>query len=78
MTKLPSVASSVERRVLVTIDTDFGALVFGANASHRGLIRLPDVPAHRDDARFALATLDEVEAGAMITVQRDKIRLSRP
>ena len=34
-----------ERRIMVTIDTDFGALVYLAGATHAGIIRLPDVPA---------------------------------
>jgi len=34
-----------ERRILVTIDTDFGQLIYLENLSHAGLIRLPDVPA---------------------------------
>jgi predicted nuclease of predicted toxin-antitoxin system len=31
-----------ERRVLITIDTDFGALVYLAGAAHAGIIRLPE------------------------------------
>jgi predicted nuclease of predicted toxin-antitoxin system len=69
-----------EQRVLVTIDTDFGALVFGASAPHCGLIRLPDVPAVRriEMLRDVLARhLADVQTGAVVTVQRDKIRISR-
>ena len=33
-----------ENRILVTIDTDFGELIYLENLSHAGLIRLPDVP----------------------------------
>lgn len=33
-----------EARILVTIDTDFGELIYVENLSHAGLIRLPDVP----------------------------------
>lgn len=35
-----------ESRVLITIDTDFGQLVFLEGQAHCGLIRLPDVPAN--------------------------------
>lgn len=35
-----------ETRILVTIDTDFGELIYVENLSYAGLIRLPDVPAH--------------------------------
>ena len=34
-----------ETRILVTIDTDFGELIYLENLSHAGLVRLPDVPA---------------------------------
>ncbi len=32
-------------RILITIDTDFGELIYLENLLHAGLIRLPDVPA---------------------------------
>jgi predicted nuclease of predicted toxin-antitoxin system len=35
-----------EARILVTIDTDFGELIYLENVPHAGLIRLPDVPSH--------------------------------
>jgi len=69
-----------ENRVLVTIDTDFGTLVFGASATHRGLVRLPDVPAVQriEMMRDVLARhTADLQAGAVITVQREKIRISR-
>ena len=37
--------ANAEQRILVTIDTDFGELVFVHNVKHSGLVRLPDVPA---------------------------------
>jgi predicted nuclease of predicted toxin-antitoxin system len=37
-------AASQEGRILITIDSDFGTLVFLAKARHAGIIRLPDVP----------------------------------
>jgi predicted nuclease of predicted toxin-antitoxin system len=70
-----------EQRVLVTIDADFGALVFGAGAAHCGLVRLPDVPAvlRIEMLRDVLTRhLEDLQAGAVITVQRAKIRISRP
>lgn len=33
-----------QARILVTIDTDFGTLVFKAGEAHSGIVRLPDVP----------------------------------
>ena len=41
-----------ESRVLVTLDKDFGALVFSQGAAHCGLVRLPDVPAAQRIALF--------------------------
>lgn len=40
-----------EERILVTIDSDFGTLVYLFGVAHAGIIRLPDVPA---SARIAL------------------------
>lgn len=69
-----------EGRILVTIDTDFGQLVFGEQISHSGIVRLPDVPARR-----RLSLMHEVlrkhpqdlAAGAVITVRGERIRISR-
>ena len=70
-----------ENRILVTIDTDFGELVFLHDVRHAGLVRLPDVPAER---RIALmAELFErhrraLETGAVVTIRGNRIRISRP
>lgn len=70
-----------ERRVLVTMDKDFGLLIFGRGAEHAGVVRLPHV---RTPALLALmsdvltryaAALDD---GAVITVQETRIRVARP
>lgn len=37
--------AAAESRVLITIDTDFGTLIFLSQHPHAGIIRLPDVPA---------------------------------
>jgi predicted nuclease of predicted toxin-antitoxin system len=69
-----------EQRVLVTMDKDFGKLIFAAGESHCGVVRLPDVPA---EGRIALMEMllteheDDLEAGAVITVKGDRIRISR-
>ena len=36
-----------EKRVLVTLDKDFGQMIFLGGAPHCGLVRLPDVPVER-------------------------------
>ncbi len=33
-----------EQRILITMDKDFGELVFKEGFAHAGLLRLPDVP----------------------------------
>lgn len=69
-----------ETRILITIDTDFGHLIFLHGQSHSGLIRLPDVPSDERVAiikdltqRFQI----ELESGAIITVRGGKIRISK-
>ena len=68
-----------EQRVLVTIDTDFGKLVFFDKARHCGIVRLPDVLSNRriELMEEVLARYgDQLEVGAIITVRGDKIRIS--
>ena len=70
-----------EQRILVTIDKDFGQIVFTQQAPHAGLVRLPDVPA---STRIALMrTLlenhgQDIESHAIVTVRGGRIRISRP
>jgi predicted nuclease of predicted toxin-antitoxin system len=72
--------AAAEGRVLVTIDTDFGKLLFIQGTSHHGLVRLPDVPAGR---RIALMSqvlerhTSDLEAAAIITVRGGRIRVSK-
>ena len=72
--------AAAEGRVLVTIDTDFGELVFVEALPHCGLVRLPDVIA---ETRIALMQRvlqghgEERETGAIITVRGGRIRISR-
>jgi predicted nuclease of predicted toxin-antitoxin system len=56
-----------EGRVLVTLDKDFGALVFAHGASHCGLVRLPDVPAAHGAAR---GLGDAGHVGALVRAER--------
>lgn len=69
-----------QQRILVTIDHDFGALIFVGGQPHAGIVRLPDVPA---DLRITLLGdllarhADDLQAGCVITVQRDKLRILR-
>ena len=68
-----------EQRILVTIDTDFGTLVFVENVSHCGIIRLPDVPAEKRIALFKellIRHIDDLEAGAILTIRGNRIRVT--
>jgi predicted nuclease of predicted toxin-antitoxin system len=69
-----------EKRILITIDTDFGGFVFQEGMSHAGLVRLPDVPS---DKRIALFSelferhAANLQSGAIITIRGNRIRLSQ-
>ena len=71
--------AAAEDRILITIDTDFGELIFLHDMPHAGLVRLPDVPAEQ---RIALmAELIErhrlaLDVGAVVTVRGGRIRVS--
>jgi predicted nuclease of predicted toxin-antitoxin system len=72
--------AAAEGRVLVTIDTDFGHLVYAAGDPHAGLVRLPDVPAKRriELMRELLARHAEaLGAGTVLTVRGGRIRISK-
>ena len=69
-----------EDRIVVTIDTDFGELIFAHSVAHRGLVRLPDVPAARRIAlmeRVLTSYPEALEAKSIITIRGQRIRISR-
>ena len=67
-----------EGRVLVTLDKDFGELAIVFNLPHSGIVRLVNLAA-REQGKFCLDALrkygDELLAGAIITVERSRIRI---
>ena len=68
-------------RVLVTIDTDFGELIYVHDVPHAGLVRLPDVPAERRIALMADVIAHHggaLDERAVITIRGGRIRISRP
>ena len=73
--------ADAEQRILVTIDKDFGQILFTQQADHSGLVRLPDVPAL---TRISLmrALLEghgqDLESRAIITIRSGRIRISLP
>ena len=72
--------ATAESRVLITIDTDFGQLVFLDKVAHCGLVRLPDVPAkQRVLIMEDLLTRFSAQLGnrSIITVRGDRVRISR-
>ena len=69
-----------DARILITIDTDFGQLIYFENLAHSGLIRLPDVPARErqliiEDLLTRYET--ELQDAAIITVRGGRIRISK-
>ncbi len=73
-------SAASERRILVTLDKDFGELIFTQGVAHSGLVRLPDVPA---SARIALfdrllaVHATELADRAVVTIRGGRIRISR-
>jgi predicted nuclease of predicted toxin-antitoxin system len=69
-----------ELRILVTMDKDFGQIIFVENAPHCGLVRLPDVPATKRIELVQTLLRDhtrELAEGAILTVRGERIRISR-
>jgi predicted nuclease of predicted toxin-antitoxin system len=69
-----------ETRILVTIDSDFGELIYLENLSHAGLVRLPDVPTR--ERQLIMQDLltryeTELQEAAIITVRGGRIRISK-
>jgi predicted nuclease of predicted toxin-antitoxin system len=68
-----------QQRILVTIDTDFGALAFRDKQPHAGMVRLPDVPAaHRIQLMQQLLEHHEkdLHAAAVVTIRGGRIRIT--
>ena len=69
-----------ELRILVTMDKDFGQLIFVENVPQCGLVRLPDVPATKRIElveRLLRVHTRELAEGAILTVRGERIRISR-
>lgn len=70
-----------ERRILVTLDKDFGDLAVRQRQPHAGLLRLvpPEVDRHASLILEALELHgDDLLAGAIVTVEEDRIRVRTP
>jgi len=69
-----------EGRILITIDTDFGELVFVENLPHAGIVRLPDVSSRERQLILQdLLTRHEADLkdSSIITVRGGRIRISK-
>jgi len=66
-------------RVLVTIDSDFAALVYRFGAAYAGIVGLPDVTVAARIALMAdlLVRHGHELSGAVVTVRGSRIRFSR-
>ena len=68
-----------EQRILVTIDNDFGLLVFHRNEPHTGIVRLPDLPAAQRIALMGKVIeryAQDLADGAILTVGAERVRIS--
>jgi len=70
-----------ERRIIITTDKDFEAMVWKENRDHAGIIRLENLP--REERLTLLSrTLkkykDSIEEGAIIIATQQKVRIRRP
>ena len=71
--------AAADNRILLTIDTDFGELIYLRGIPHAGLIRLPDAPAEQ---RIALVSeliehhRQALEARSIVTIRGGRIRIS--
>ena len=73
--------AAADGRILVTIDTDFGELVYVRRVPHAGLVRLPDVPAERRIILIAEVLKrhrQALEIQAVVTIRDGRIRISQP
>ncbi len=71
--------ASSSNRILITIDTDFGELIFRHGQSHAGLVRIPDVPVKQRIALMAEVIRlygAELEEHAIITIRGGRVRIS--
>lgn len=74
--------ANAERRILVTLDKDFGSIAIRDGAAHCGIVRLVEIGA-RHQARACMDVLDrygvELQSGAIriVTKERGRVRIRR-
>jgi predicted nuclease of predicted toxin-antitoxin system len=70
-----------EGRILVTLDKDFGELVFLEGKTHCGIIRLVDLSAKEQARVCSLVLLQhgkELTLGAIVTAEPGRLRIRLP
>lgn len=70
-----------ERRVIVTLDKDFGTLAILNALPHCGIVRLVGIGARRQATateRAIALYAEELNAGGIVTVEPDRVRVRRP
>ena len=73
--------AATEGRVLITLDNDFGRLLFVGRARHAGVIRLPELPVTQRVLLMAEVLREHhkaVERQALITIRGSRIRIAYP
>ena len=73
--------AAAESRIPITIDNDFGRLVYFGRTSHAGVVRLPDVPVPDRIALMAEVLAEHREAleeHAFVTIRSGRIRITHP
>ena len=72
--------ASEQGRTLITIDTDFGQIVYLDRVAHSGIVRLPDVPSERRITLMESLIREhsqDLDAGAIITIRGERVRVSK-
>ena len=73
--------AAAQRRVLVTLDTDFGELAVLYRRPHAGIVRLVNLRA-QDQGPVCAAALRrygaEIEQGAIVTAEEQRVRIRPP
>lgn len=70
-----------EQRILVTLDKDFGELVFLRGQRHAGIIRLVEVPSLSQAEAIHSILVEHGELltnGAIITLKNQRLRVRKP
>src|SRR5262245_13553287 len=70
-----------ERRVLITLDKDFGELAIRRSLPHCGIVRLVNIAARQQSpvCQTVLAQYgDELTQGAIVTVEAGRVRIRPP